>query len=240
MGTPGRRLWGRRRGSAAIAEQIATPVIPAYPDETDAGKRLLDLAVAGLALLLLGPLMVAIGILVRLTSRGPAIFAQERIGQGGRPFVLHKFRTMYARAGDEAHRAYVQRLLTDEQPPDGGRPGVYKLADDPRVTPLGRWLRRTSLDELPQLVDVLAGHMSIVGPRPVLGWEVELFEPRHLERFRVRPGMTGLWQVSGRSHLGMREALDLDVAYARRHSHRLDLAILARTVPVVLRGGGAG
>lgn len=204
-----------------------------------ATKRALDVVVAAPALLVLAPAMAAIALLVRLTSPGPALFKQARVGLDGREFVVWKFRTMRAGADDRVHRAYVRRLLTEERPPDGGTPGVYKLAADPRVTPVGAWLRRTSLDELPQLWNVLRGEMSLVGPRPALPWEVELYEPRYHERFAVRPGMTGLWQVSGRSHLGMRDALDLDVEYVRRRSLGLDLRILARTVAVVAGGLGA-
>jgi lipopolysaccharide/colanic/teichoic acid biosynthesis glycosyltransferase len=202
-------------------------------------KRGIDLLVAGAALAALAPVMIGVGIAIRATSRGPALFRQERVGLAETRFVCFKFRTMSVDNDDRIHREYVERLLTEDQPPDGGADGVYKLTSDPRVTPIGRVLRRTSLDELPQLVNVLRGEMSLVGPRPSLPWEVELFESRHRRRAEVKPGITGLWQVSGRSRVGVRQALDLDVEYVRRRSLRLDVEILLRTVVVVLRGSEA-
>jgi lipopolysaccharide/colanic/teichoic acid biosynthesis glycosyltransferase len=136
------------------------------------------------------------------------------------------------------HREYVHHLLTAEEPVAGGRDGVYKLDDDPRITRVGRFLRRTSLDELPQLVNVIKGDMSLVGPRPMLPWEADLIRGTHV-RFLVSPGITGLWQVSGRNNLTMRAGLDLDAEYVRRRSFGLDLRILLRTLPVVLSTGGA-
>jgi lipopolysaccharide/colanic/teichoic acid biosynthesis glycosyltransferase len=198
-------------------------------------KRSLDLLLAGSLLVVLSPLLLALAVAVRLTSRGPAIFRQERLGLGGRPFMVLKFRTMYTDADDAVHRAYVTQLLTDEAPAAGGSSGLFKLEADPRITPLGRWLRRTSLDELPQLINVLRGEMSLVGPRPALAWEAQLYRESDRQRFDVLPGITGLWQVSGRSRLSMREALALDVEYVRRRSLWLDLVILARTIPTVLR-----
>src|SRR5207248_8239076 len=135
---------------------------------------------------------------------------QTRIGYRQRPFVMLKFRSMSVNCADEIHRDFVSRMLTGEDPRTAGQ-GLYKLGGDRRVTPLGRILRATSLDELPQLLNVLRGEMALVGPRPVLSWEVELYEPRHLQRFDVLPGITGLWQVSGRSRLTMTEALELDL-----------------------------
>lgn len=146
---------------------------------------------------------------------------------------MYKFRTMRTGCDDRAHREYVAALLS-EPALAGHAGGVYKLADDPRVTRLGRWLRETSIDELPQLINVLKGEMALVGPRPVLPWEAELFGPEHDARFDVPPGITGLWQCSGRNTLTMSQALDLDVEYVRRRSLHLDLAILLRTVPCVL------
>jgi lipopolysaccharide/colanic/teichoic acid biosynthesis glycosyltransferase len=152
---------------------------------------------------------------------------------------MYKFRTMRAGSSDAVHREYVRRLLTDERPPVGGAKGLYKLEADHRVTRVGRILRRTSIDELPQLWNVVRGDMSLVGPRPALPYEAELFNATHRERFLVPPGLTGLWQVSGRSKLPMRAGLDLDVEYVRRQSFRLDLLILLRTVPAVLAAVGA-
>jgi len=203
------------------------------------GKRLFDLSVGLLCLVLLSPLLAVVAVMVRLTTPGPALFRQTRIGRGGRPFVLYKFRTMYDGSPNDVHREYVRKLLTDAEPPAGGRQGLYKLEDDARITPVGRLLRRLSIDELPQLFNVIRGEMSLVGPRPVLLWEAELMAPAHSQRFLVLPGLTGLWQVSGRSSLTMRQALDLDVEYVRRQSFLFDLGILLKTVPVVVSTDGA-
>lgn len=202
-------------------------------------KRLFDLIAASIALVVLAPVLVLLWLAVRASSRGPAVFRQERLGLAERPFVMFKFRSMRVDGDDAIHRDYVRRLLTEEVPPAGAPDGMFKLGDDPRVTGVGRWLRRTSLDELPQLVNVVRGEMSLVGPRPVLAWEAELFSAPVRARFSVRPGLTGLWQVSGRSTLPMRRALELDVEYVRRQSLLLDLSILARTVPAQLRRGTA-
>jgi lipopolysaccharide/colanic/teichoic acid biosynthesis glycosyltransferase len=202
-------------------------------------KRLFDLCVGSLGLLLLSPLLAVVAVIVRVTTPGPALFRQVRLGRDCHPFVVYKFRTMYDGSPSDVHKEYVSRLLTDAEPPAGGRQGLYKLEDDPRVTPLGRLLRRTSIDELPQLFNVVRGDMSIVGPRPALPWEAELMASTHAQRFQVPPGITGLWQVSGRSRLTMRQALDLDVAYVRKQSFLFDLGILLKTVPVVLSTHGA-
>jgi lipopolysaccharide/colanic/teichoic acid biosynthesis glycosyltransferase len=199
--------------------------------------RALDIAIAALALVVLAPLLVVVVVLVLTTSRGPALFRQVRVGHLGRPFVMYKFRTMRVGCDDRIHREYVTSMLGGWDPRPCRSNGLFKLERDPRVTPVGGLLRRTSLDELPQLLNVLRGEMSLVGPRPALGWEVPLYAPHHRRRFEVRPGITGLWQVRGRSRLSMLEALDLDVEYVTRRSLRLYLSILAMTVPVVLRGG---
>jgi lipopolysaccharide/colanic/teichoic acid biosynthesis glycosyltransferase len=215
-------------------------VEPAIRDVGAAGAsrltRGIDLLVSGTALVVLSPLLLALAGVVRATSPGPALFRQVRVGYRGQPFVMLKFRSMTDGCDDAVHREYNQRELAGEDPRDG-RDGVYKPAADPRITRVGRLLRSTSLDELPQLINVLRGDMSLVGPRPALDWEVALYQPHHHERFLVKPGITGLWQVSGRNLLSMREALDLDVEYVRRRSVELDLRILARTVPTVLRPG---
>lgn len=204
-----------------------------------AAKRAVDIVLGGLLLLALSPLLMAIAAAIRLSSPGPALFRQVRVGHRLNPFVILKFRTMYQDNDDTVHRAYVRAMLTGEAAPADPERGIYKLTHDPRVTRIGSLLRRTSLDELPQLINVLRGHMSLVGPRPVLPWEAELFEPRHRVRFAVKPGMTGLWQVSGRSVLTMQQALDLDVSYVRRRSMALDLVTLLRTIRVVLSSRGA-
>jgi lipopolysaccharide/colanic/teichoic acid biosynthesis glycosyltransferase len=196
-------------------------------------QRCLDVAVAGTAALVLSPLMLVIAVLVRATSPGPALFRQTRLGQYGRRFRILKFRTMTLGCSDELHRRYVTRLLADGELSAEGD-GIYKLGGDPRVTPLGRVLRRTSLDELPQLFNILVGDMSLVGPRPMLPWEFELLRPDHHVRFAVPAGLTGLWQTGGRSALTMHQALDLDVQYVRTGGLLLDLRILLRTVGVFL------
>jgi len=196
--------------------------------------RVLDVVLAALGLVVLAPMMAVVAAVVAGTSRGPVLFKQVRLGQHGRSFVMYKFRTMYVDSDDRLHRDYVRRLLQEPAVSTASAEGLYKLVDDPRITPVGRLLRTSSLDELPQLFNVLRGEMSLVGPRPVLPWEAELFSPRHHKRFLVRPGLTGLWQTSGRNQLTMTQALDLDVQYVEEQCLRLDLAILFRTIPVVL------
>jgi len=203
----------------------------------EAAKRTLDIVLSLALIIAVAPLLLLLYLVVRSTSAGPALFRQERLGRNKQPFTMLKLRTMYIDNDDWIHRDYVTRLLSADQTAAAGDSGLFKLAADPRITPLGAWLRRTSLDELPQLFNVLRGEMSLVGPRPVLPWEAQLFEEAHQQRFAVKPGITGLWQVNGRSRLSMRKALELDVEYVIRRSFTLDLAILLRTVPAVFRGG---
>jgi lipopolysaccharide/colanic/teichoic acid biosynthesis glycosyltransferase len=214
------------------------PAVSAGVDlRQESAKRVLDVAVCLVALVICGPLLLVLCGLVRWTSPGPALFRQERLGRDKRPFTILKLRTMRAGADDTIHRDYVARLLQDDEPPVGGGTGLFKLDGDPRVTRLGSWLRRSSLDELPQLLNVLKGDMSLVGPRPVLPWEAEMFDPRYEPRFAAKPGITGLWQIGGRSWIPMREGLDLDIEYIQTRCLRRDLGILAATVPALLRGG---
>jgi lipopolysaccharide/colanic/teichoic acid biosynthesis glycosyltransferase len=224
----------RRASSSAAASTVRRTAV----HRRGGLPRSVEAVLAALVLAALAPLMAAIAVLVRCTSRGPALFRQVRLGQYEQPFPMLKFRTMYSDSDDSPHRDYVRRLLSEPALVAPSADGLYKLVDDPRVTPVGRWLRTSSLDELPQLINVLRGEMSLVGPRPVLPWEAALFDPRHKRRFEVRPGITGLWQVSGRSELTMRQALDLDVEYVERQRLLLDLTILMRTVRVVLSGEG--
>jgi exopolysaccharide biosynthesis polyprenyl glycosylphosphotransferase len=199
-------------------------------------KRAIDIAGAALALLVTWPLFVVIAALVRLDSPGPALFCQPRLGFAMREFTALKFRTMSAGADDSVHREYIRRSLTAQT--DGTEAdGVYKL-QRPEITRVGAWLRRTSLDELPQLLNVLKGDMSLVGPRPCIAYETEHFQPHHFERFLVPAGLTGLWQVTARAKATFYEALDMDVAYARGWSLRLDLGLLCRTPAQVLRSRG--
>ena len=210
---------------------------PPGPPFARAAKRLLDVVLSGVLLVVLSPLMAVIAASVKLTSKGPVLFKQERIGQGEQTFLLYKFRTMSADNSDADHRAFVEAQLKGE---DGGSSadGTFKL-DDPRVTTVGAVLRRYSLDELPQLMNVLNGSMSLVGPRPSLSWEIELFSDRHRARAAAVPGCSGLWQTSGRNRLSNIEMLDLDLDYVDNWSLRRDLGILARTPVAILRGDGA-
>lgn len=194
-------------------------------------KRILDLGAGALALTLLAPLMLAAALAVRLSSPGPVLFRQTRIGLGERPFTMLKFRTMYVDADHAAQNALNLSELRGEAVAEGG---LYRLAVDPRITPVGRLLRRYSVDELPQLFNLLRGEMSLVGPRPVLPWEVELFTPEQRRRHASLPGLTGLWQVSGRNRLSMQQMLDLDLAYVEHCTLGQDIAILIRTPVAVL------
>ncbi|MBO0771108.1 MAG: sugar transferase [Actinobacteria bacterium] len=219
---------------------LADPEAAAAPGPGyETAKRVVDIVLSLALILLTAPLLLVLCGLVRLTSAGPALFRQQRLGRDMRPFTLLKLRTMRVGEDDRIHRDYVASLLSAKQPAAAIGSGLYKLDGDPRVTRLGGWLRRTSLDELPQLVNVLRGAMSLVGPRPMLAWEAELVGRPYRSRFAVKPGMTGLWQVSGRSRLPLRRALELDVEYVARRSLAADLAILARTGPAVFRGGAS-
>ena len=198
-------------------------------------KRAVDVVVASALLVLLSPLFAYLAWRIRRDSPGPVLFRQERLGEGQKPFTVLKFRTMVADADDGPHRDYVRKIMDSAAVPTGNN--LYKLERPNDVTSFGLWLRRTSLDELPQLVNVLRGEMSLVGPRPCMPYETELFAPDHFSRFLVPAGMTGLWQVAARAHSTMKEALDLDAAYARNWSLGLDLWVLARTPLTLLRGG---
>ena len=197
-------------------------------------RRVLDIAGALALLVLSAPVALPLAVWIRRDSPGPVLFRQERVGRDRRPFTLHKFRSMRMGGDDSAHRALIAAELSGE---DTVREGSTKLSGDARITRSGRFLRATSLDELPQLWDVLRGEMSLVGPRPCLTWEADLFPAEYAERFDVRPGITGLWQVRGRSRLGTLDMLRLDVEYVRTRTLRGDLAILLATVPALLRGG---
>lgn len=203
---------------------------PRSVDAAHWGKRLFDVAVAATLLVLLSPLFLVVALRVRASDGGPAFFRQTRIGRHGDPFECLKFRTMAVDA-----EAQLPGLLDDTE----SSSGLFKLKDDPRITRPGRWLRRYSVDELPQLVNVLRGEMSLVGPRPPLPREVVTYEVDMRRRLHVRPGMTGLWQVSGRSDLSWSEALRLDLYYVDNWSMIQDLNILAKTVRAVIRSDGA-
>lgn len=203
---------------------------------TALARRLLDLFVAGTLLLVLAPLMLAIALAIRLDSPGPVLFRQRRLGRDKHEFTIFKFRTMRSDADPTRHRKYVQSLIGGENHSERGR--LYKLSVDDRVTRVGRILRSWSLDELPQLINVVLGNMALVGPRPVIRYEVEMYPDSYHRRFAVKPGLTGLWQVSGRNERTYDEMVSFDIQYAERASLLLDLSILAKTVPVVLRRQG--
>jgi lipopolysaccharide/colanic/teichoic acid biosynthesis glycosyltransferase len=195
-------------------------------------RRAVDLTMSLAALLVLGIPLIVIGLVIRWTSVGPALFQQQRVGLGGKTFTMYKFRTMRTGVGDEMLRELIAAELRGE---DTSVDGSYKLDSDPRVTPIGAFLRKTSLDELPQLINVLFGDMSLVGPRPCLEWEARMFPTEFQPRFSVRPGITGLWQVSGRSTVSTLEMLHLDLTYVRTRNLVGDLSILVRTVPSMLK-----
>ncbi|MFH1144567.1 MAG: sugar transferase [Candidatus Eisenbacteria bacterium] len=203
-------------------------------------KRLTDLVLTLSGGILLLPLLLVIAAAVKLTSRGPVLYAQTRVGRDGRRFPMYKFRSMKACNDDSHHRSYIEALMKEGAAAgwdSAGRP-VYKLIDDPRVTMVGRIIRATSLDELPQLINVLRGEMSLVGPRPCLPFEYELYEDWQRVRLHTTPGMTGLWQVSGRSLLSFEEMVLLDLFYVANWSFMLDFKILCSTIPEVISPGG--
>ena len=204
-------------------------------------KRGMDILVASFALAVLAPLWLVIAALIKLDSPGGVFYKQERVGMDGRIFLFLKFRTMQTGADDAAHRDYQRKYIAGQAETnlgDEARP-VYKLRTDPRVTRVGRVLRRLSLDELPQLLNVLRGDMSVVGPRPPIPYEVEAYELWHRKRLDMKPGLTGLWQVSGRNRLSFEEMVRLDLFYIENWSLLLDLKIILRTLPVMLRGDNA-
>jgi lipopolysaccharide/colanic/teichoic acid biosynthesis glycosyltransferase len=234
-------------GSRAIDQQAlcidadgsALATSTPHANLVDASCRVLDV-VGSLILLLVGcPLLLILAIAVRLDSPGPVLFRQRRLGRNLEPFTVNKFRTMAHGTAHDHHRAFVVGLINGEDPQRQSSGPRYKMAADRRVTRIGRLLRRSSLDELPQLWNVLRGEMSLVGPRPPIEYEVDHYPAHWFARFAVKPGMTGLWQVNGRSEVPLEEMVRLDVEYAQRRSLWLNLSLLIRTVPVVLSGRGA-
>jgi lipopolysaccharide/colanic/teichoic acid biosynthesis glycosyltransferase len=223
-----------------------------YPDLTSPSprkralllvKRTIDLIGSGVGLLLLSPLFLAIAIAIKMTSNGPVFFKQQRVGQYGRVFTVLKFRSMYVNNDHNVHKDYVTKLIANQAErhgATGSSDGVYKLTSDRRITPLGRILRRTSLDELPQIVNVFMGDMSLVGPRPAIPYELAAYQTWHRRRIlEAKPGITGLWQVTGRSLVKFDDMVRLDLRYATGWSLGLDIWILLRTPLAVIRGAGA-
>jgi exopolysaccharide biosynthesis polyprenyl glycosylphosphotransferase len=206
---------------------------PRLPRSSRLLKRSVDVVGASLGLMLTAPLFGFIALRVWLDSSGPVLFRQPRLGLNMKEFNALKFRTMKLGTSDAQHREYIREIRSAAS--TAATNGVYKLDRSDAVTAVGRWLRKTSLDELPQLVNVLRGEMSLVGPRPCLPYEIEVFQPHHFERFNVPAGITGLWQVTARSHSTFGEALDMDVAYVRGWSFGLDLRLIFRTPLALLR-----
>jgi exopolysaccharide biosynthesis polyprenyl glycosylphosphotransferase len=204
-------------------------------------KRSSDLVITLAALIVLAPLWLLIALLIKLDSRGPIFYKQERVGMDGRVFLFYKFRSMRAGSDDVRHREFQEKYIKGEPDSnlgDAARP-AYKLRADERVTRLGKALRKTSLDELPQLFNVLRGDMSVVGPRPPIPYEVESYELWHRKRLDMKPGITGLWQVSGRNRLTFDEMVRMDLYYIENWSLLLDLKVILQTLPVMWRAEDA-
>jgi len=228
-GVPDRRpasVLSRARATHARSADLAPHLLEPLP----VWKRTLDVVVSGSLLLLLSPFFIVIALAIKLTSRGPVIYCQDRAGLGGAPFPFYKFRSM--RVGADSERAGLEAANEQDGP-------VFKIRNDPRMTSIGRFLRRTSLDELPQLWSVFKGDMTLVGPRPPLLDEVEKYEPWQRQRLAVKGGLTCIWQVSGRSEVGFQDWVRMDVRYTRERSMRLDLSLLRRTAVAILSRRGA-
>jgi lipopolysaccharide/colanic/teichoic acid biosynthesis glycosyltransferase len=231
-------------------ERPSNPIL--YPDlerrdkTNNAGrivKRMIDITGSLFLLSLLSPVFLIIATAVKLTSRGPVLFRQKRIGEHGKSFTFLKFRSMHVNNDASKHKEYVLQLIKGQakkKPSNGNGSGVFKLTDDARITSVGKFLRRSSMDELPQLINVLRGEMSLVGPRPPLPYEVEAYEVWHRRRLlEAKPGITGLWQVHGRSRVDFDDMVRLDLRYARECSPWLDIKILLQTPKAVIAGDGA-
>lgn len=199
-------------------------------------KRAIDILGASILLILLLPLLLLVAIIIKVDSRGPAIFKQIRVGKDKKNFMFYKFRSMCQDSSPDIHKEYIEKLmapsLDNAQRATGG---VYKLVSDGRVTRVGRFIRRTSIDELPQLFNVVKGDMSLVGPRPAIPYELEHYDERMLKRFSVKPGITGLWQVSARNTVDYKKMIEMDIEYINNWSLWLDMKILFKTIPVVLK-----
>ena len=232
--TPWRALAGPVHAAVVTARYAPATAVPEPRSDRDFyqrfGKRILDLVGATVALILAAPLLLLAAIAITIESRGSVLYRSTRVGRNGRPFTFYKLRSMVN--GADRHRHHLNHLNECDGP-------VFKISRDPRVTVVGRFLRTTSLDELPQLWNVIRGVMSLVGPRPPLPEEVSHYQPWQMRRLDVRPGLTCLWQISGRSRIGFEEWMRLDLEYIRYRSFRLDLQILLRTIPAVLSQEGA-
>jgi exopolysaccharide biosynthesis polyprenyl glycosylphosphotransferase len=245
-----RFLWFPEEWNHKLPDRPSNPAL--YPDldhRDDARKmfcvikRFMDIVGSALALLLFAPVLLAVALAVKLTSEGPVFFRQKRVGQYGKQFVFLKFRSMYVGNDPSVHEAYVKQLIAgkaDCQPGNGNGNDCFKMRGDKRITRIGSFLRKTSLDELPQFVNVLRGEMSLVGPRPPIAYEVESYDIWHRRRvLEAKPGITGLWQVNGRSRVKFDDMVRLDLRYAKTWSPWMDVKILLRTPAAVVFGDGA-
>lgn len=229
-------------GKTEVATIGSLPLIKLYEEPLrgpiKALKRGVDILGALFLLASSGPIWAVISILIKLESPGPVILKQERVGMDGKLFLMRKFRSMRDGADDEAHRELMKKMINGEDVNQGtlDSPVYGKIKDDPRLTRIGAWIRRHSMDELPQVINVLKGDMSIVGPRPPIPYEVREYKDWHRARFHVRPGITGLWQVSGRNRLHFEDMVKLDVFYIENWSPWLDLKIMLKTIPVMIKG----
>ena len=221
-----------RAASTALAFEHASDLAASADN---AIKRMCDIFTALFGIILLTPLWIIVAAMVRLNDGGPAFFTQERVGLDGKTFTMFKFRTMRV----DAEELKASLMEANEADSSAGNSIMFKMTNDPRITRIGAFLRKTSIDELPQLFNVLRGDMSLVGPRPPLPSEVAQYEPRVMGKFAVRPGITGLWQISGRSNLSWDETVHLDLSYAQHRSLTLDTWIMLQTIPALLRHEGA-
>ncbi|MEO8973477.1 MAG: sugar transferase [Ktedonobacteraceae bacterium] len=223
--------------------QSTQPIQPVQTITFDARylyiKRLMDILFTLLILLPLGIVTVLVTLFIRLDSKGPIFFRQQRIGCNGKSFEMLKFRSMYINSDDAAHREAIARYLNDQKVQSSGAGTLaYKQADDPRITRVGHFIRKTSIDELPQFFNVLRGEMTLVGPRPPLPYEIELYSTHDLLRLSGKPGLTGTWQVYGRSRVPFHSMVEMDIEYLQHPSLWKDLKLIALTVPVMIQGRG--
>lgn len=223
--------------------QSTQPIQPVQTITFDArylyAKRLLDMLFTLLILVPLGIIVVLVALFIRLDSKGPIFFRQQRVGRNGVPFEMLKFRSMYINSDDAAHREAIARYLNNQKVQSAGAGTLsYKQANDPRITRVGRFIRKTSIDELPQFFNVLRGEMTLVGPRPPLSYEVELYGTHDMLRLSGKPGLTGTWQVYGRSRVPFHSMVEMDIEYLQHPSLRKDLKLIALTVPVMIQGRG--
>lgn len=226
----------------ASKQDTSGSVIDIRPIRTYKCKRILDIIAATIGLIIAAPMAGIIGLLIKLSSPGPVLFRQVRIGNDGQEFLFYKFRSMRINNDDSQHREYIKLFIEgneDELKKFQGRKKVYKMSCDSRITLIGKFLRRTSLDELPQLINVFKGDMSMVGPRPHLPYEVDLYKEWHRRRLQGMPGITGWWQIHGRSRVTFDESVRMDIWYLERQSLILDIRIMLRTVTKAIVGRGA-